>query len=278
MTSIQNRILKVGLTIRGKEKIFSQPLFIKASGHKYGSAQQNDALVSIGNLSATDLDYVLTTYSIWKQGTAKGQLTVYAGREGVAGLSVVFTGVIVQSSPSQPPDVMATFKCLEGYYASLTPVSATSGPQTQLSAIAAGVAKGLGYPLIFEADDRPVSNWSVSGTQEAQIKALNDVGVNAYVDNGVLFVKNNAQTPLRGITRVLSETSGMIGIPEITLMGVKVKYLFDASSRLGGSLKIESRRYPAANGIYTIYELEFALTTRENDWYWIASCTRAGFK
>ncbi len=66
----------------------------------------------------------------------------------------------------------------------------------------------------------------------------------------------------------------MIGIPEITVWGVKVKYLLDSVSKLGGAIQVKSIENPAANGTYTIYQLGFEITNRDQPFYWIAEAMR----
>jgi hypothetical protein len=66
----------------------------------------------------------------------------------------------------------------------------------------------------------------------------------------------------------------MIGIPEVTEQGVKVKFLFDSVTKLGGAVRITSVLNPSANGYYVIFKLEFDLTSRDNNFYMTAQCQR----
>jgi hypothetical protein len=66
----------------------------------------------------------------------------------------------------------------------------------------------------------------------------------------------------------------MVGIPEITEQGIKVKYLLDNVSRLGGGLRISSDIYPAVNGLYIIYKLGFEISNRDTPFYYIAEAAR----
>jgi len=129
-------------------------------------------------------------------------------------------------------------------------------------------------PLTFEAQDKQISNYSFSGPKLKQVDALgNSGGVVSYVDDNKLVVKD-IKTPLRGGIPLVSAETGMIGIPEITVWGVKVKYLLDNISRLGGGIRVQSRENPAANGVYTIYQLGFEITNRDVPFYWIAEAWR----
>ncbi len=66
----------------------------------------------------------------------------------------------------------------------------------------------------------------------------------------------------------------MIGIPEFTEQGIKVKMLLDNQTKLGGGLRITSSIYPAVNGDYVIYKLGFDIATRDTPFYYIAEAAR----
>ena len=66
----------------------------------------------------------------------------------------------------------------------------------------------------------------------------------------------------------------MIGIPEFTEQGVKVKFLVDNQTKLGGGIEIRSVQYPATNGQYSIYKLGFQIASREQPFYYIAEAAR----
>ena len=66
----------------------------------------------------------------------------------------------------------------------------------------------------------------------------------------------------------------VFGIPEVTDVGVKVKYLYDNETTLGGGLRIVSDLNPAVNGDYGIYQLDFEVASREEPFYWTAAAMR----
>lgn len=98
-------------------------------------------------------------------------------------------------------------------------------------------------------------------------------GINVFIDDNTLVVKD-AYVPLTNTLRILSAETGMIGIPEFTEQGIKVKFLLDNRTTLGGSLRIDSKQYPAANGDYVIYKLGFQIATRDTPFYYIAEAAR----
>jgi len=139
---------------------------------------------------------------------------------------------------------------------------------------AEAVADDLGLSLTFEAEDKRIANYNFSGGALKQVDKLGETGrVDAYVDDSTLVVKR-AGAPLSNQIRVLNIDTGLIGIPEITERGIKVKFLLDNVTVLGGALRVKSVIYPAVNGDYTIYKLGFDIATRDTPFYWIAEAQR----
>src|ERR1044072_6826388 len=104
MDSIDFRILRVGIEISGEIKIFESPFGITAKGSKFASATQNTCTVEIFNLSKADRNYLLTETSPFNKSRTPKKIWVEAGRVST-GTARMFTGEIVTSSPSQPPDI-----------------------------------------------------------------------------------------------------------------------------------------------------------------------------
>jgi hypothetical protein len=103
---------------------------------------------------------------------------------------------------------------------------------------------------------------------------LNSIGgINAFQDDGVLVVKD-AGVPLRNTLKIVSSSTGMIGIPEFTEQGIRVKFLLDNTVLIGSLIRIQSNIYSAANGEYIIYKLSFEIATRDTPFYYIAEAQR----
>jgi hypothetical protein len=79
---------------------------------------------------------------------------------------------------------------------------------------------------------------------------------------------------MSGKSQTLNLETGMIGMPEISEHGVKVKYLYNNDSAIGGALIIQSKINPAANGTYAIYKLNFDISNRDTPFYLTAEAKR----
>lgn len=266
------RIVKVSLQVNGQTKTYSSPLFITVNGTKYGNALQNEAEIVLNNLDRATQDYILTETSPYNLNRTPKIVTVEAGRQSY-GTSVIYVGNIVTATVSQPPDVGIVLKCLTGNFVKGNIITRNQGQQASLSQISAQVAQDTNTILSFQATDRNIANYAFAGPALQQVGLLNALGnVNAFVDDGTLVVKN-ALAPLP-IVRVLSAQTGMIEIPQFTEWGVRVKYLLDNQTKLGGGLQLISSVYPAVNGFYVIYKLSFQISTRETPFYYIAEAAR----
>lgn len=268
MAEFDDRIVKVSVQVNGALKVYQSPLKIVATGTKYANSLQNDAQIEVFNLSKADRDFLLTETSPYNKNRTPKIIIVEAGRVST-GTSVIFKGNISSCAPTQPPDIGLKFKCLANQFLKGKIVSAQQGGSVPLSRIAGGVAGDLGVNLNFQAQDKNISNYAFTGGALKQLDELSSAGaVDVFIDGNQLVVKD-IHVPLTGVLRILSDTSGMIGIPELTEQGVKVSCLLDNQTSIGGAIQIESALYPTINGKYVVYKLGFNITSRDVPFYWI---------
>lgn len=272
-SAIDPRIIKVSFEVKGKLKTYSSPFFITVNGTKYGNALQNEADIVIANLDKQTQDFLLTETTPYNLNNTAKTITVYAGRQSY-GTSVVYIGNIVTGNVTQPPDVGITLKCLTGNFLKTNVLGINLAGQATFQQVCLSVAQSLNATLNFQANNMNIGNYSFSGSSTNQIQFLNSVaGVSAWLDDGVLVVKNSNQ-PLGNYIKLVSASTGMIGIPQFTEQGLQVKFLFDNKVILGSLMRIKSYEYPAANGDYIIYKLGFQLSTRDTPFYYIAEGQR----
>lgn len=268
------RLLRVGVEISGQLRWYTD-VQIHATGTKYANAMQNEAQVMITNMNKQARDYTLTEATPFNRNRHRKRIIIEAGREST-GYFRLFSGDITEVTVTQPPDIVLTIKAKTGQFFKGAMVSTSKAPQVPMSTLAGDIAGDMGLSLIFEADDKNISNYSHTGSSLKQVDKLGDYGkVDAYIDDDKLIVKNSNK-PLSGVSHVLSMDSGMIGIPELDAQGVKATYMLDPNSRLGGQLEIKSILNPAANGKYSIFKLSFDVTNRDIQFYTIAEAKRHG--
>lgn len=272
MAEYDPRLLRVGVQV-GDLINWYQDLMITASGSKSSNDNQGECTVKLTNLSKEVRDYLLKETSPFNKNVTKKRIVVQAGRQST-GVAKVFEGDITKSSISQPPDIELTLTAKANNAQKGKMVSHAFAEQAKLSEIAKKVADDLELSLDFQATDKNIRSYSYTGPVLKQVQKLGEMGnVNAYVDDDFLIIKDSDKA-LMGKRKILNVESGMVGIPELTEKGVKVKFLFDPDTTLGAELKIESELNPAVAGDYIIYKLDFSLSNHSTDFYWTAEAKR----
>jgi hypothetical protein len=272
MGNFDDRIVRVTLEIRGQQNVY-EGLAIVASGTKTDNPTQNDCTVKIANLSKDVRDYIVTETSPFNKNRTPKKILVEVGRVST-GTFVLFQGDITSATVSQPPDIWLEMKCLTGDFQKGNIISRSAPSKTNLSALARQVANDLGLSLNFTATDKQISSYTFAGGALNQVGKLAEAGnVNAFIDDSALVVKDrNVSIP--NTIRVIDANSGMVGLPQFDEKGIKVTYLIDNTSKLGGSLRVVSAINPAANGDYVIYKLGFNVASRDTPFYYTAEATR----
>jgi len=183
-------------------------------------------------------------------------------------------GNITNVTESQPPYIQTTLKCLTGNFVKGNVITRNQPGQATLKQVTSQIAQDTDTVLNFQTQDKNIGNYSYAGGALKQVENAGNLGnYNVFIDDNTLVVKD-AFIPLSNTTRILSAETGMIGIPEFTEQGIKVKFLVDNQTKLGGGLDIRSTMYPAANGIYAIYKLGFDIASRDVPFYYIAEAAR----
>ena len=276
MANIDLRIVKITIDVGGgNKKEYSSPFQISVFGTKYANQLQNECIVTLENIDRDTQDYILTATSPFNLNYEPKFIRVEAGRESY-GTQLIFEGNIILSQITQPPDIGIILRCMTGNYAKGNIVAQIQGGRVPLSVIAKQIANDLGVVLQFEATDKEIPSYQFAGDSVNPIALINSYGgYNAFIDNGILVVKDGL-IPIKGSLSFVNKNTGMIGIPSFTEQGLRVRYLIDKDTRIGGGIELNSIQYPAVNGTYVIYRLGFEITSRDVPFYYVAECARVG--
>lgn len=269
MVGLDPRIIEIGIELNGEINYYSG-LAITARGIKYGNENLGECQVRIDNLTRVHRDFILKETSPFNFGPRSPKiLIINAGRKSY-GTQQIFFGNITTSEITQPPDIGIILNALTYYENSLQTIGVSLPAQTPLSTISKHAASDIGVGLNFQATDKKIGNYSFTGSPLVHVAKIQETGnVNAFIDNNTLIVKDQ-NVPLPNSVRKLSLTNGLIGIPEITEQGIRVRMLLDNQTLLGGAIDLTSELNPSLNGRYGIYKLSFDIATREPAFYWIA--------
>ena len=264
------RLLRVGIEIEGQFNLY-EDFNILVNGSKFASETQNETEIQISNLDQQTRDFLLTEGTPFNRvsNRVRPRIFVEAGRESY-GFVRVFEGDITTVSVSQPPDITLTINALTSQFGKGSAISVSSQPMDTLSNIAAQAANTLGVGISFEAEDMQIGNYRYDGTAAGQVANIAELtSKDVFVDDDVLVVKERNQ-PLQGRRIVLSRETGLVGIPQFDAQGINVQFLFDGQSTLGTEIEIRSELYPAANGLYVIFRLDFSIANRDTPFYYTA--------
>lgn len=261
------RLLRVGVETRGKVAWFDN-LAIEVQATKTSLAAANEATVKITNLAKATRDAILTETSPWNKTQTRKRLIVEAGRSSY-GYTRVFAGDIMSATASQPPDITVTLTAKTDAWNKTQFASTSKGPLVQARSIAQGIADSLGLAALrWDVPDKQVSNWEHSGALSEQVNALARLGRwSVFVDDDTLVVAPLGK-PLASVSpAVLDSTSGMVGLPEATEQGVKVRMMFSPNVRCGAALTLRSAINPSVNGSFVIFKMSYELSNRADPFY-----------
>jgi hypothetical protein len=260
MLAFDDRLLRVSFNIKGKIYQYTE-LEIEITGTKFASQIANSANIKITGLDKDMISYITQTTSPFIANYDSWVL-VEVGRKSY-GYTTVFTGKLFRSSVTQPPDISINIRCMTNFNEKPTSIYFN---KVSLKTIASTIVNNYNLMLDFQATDIYISNFSVQGNLQLQIRELakltND---KVYTDNDTLYVidVNSVNT-----TFTLDKDNGMIGIPQFTSAGIRVNCLFDPRIKIGQNVTIKSVINPAVNGTYRVFKLTFNLANRSKPFYY----------
>lgn len=249
------------------------PPYIIANGSKFVDVTQNECSLQVANLTRDLRNALATNLTPFDYNQQRKSMQVWAGRVST-GLFLRYQGDIISAIPTQPPDIIMNIRSKTMQFFKNDIVAQSYAVTAPLSQIANDTAKSLGLNLKFEANDRNIANYAYSGSATGQLQRLGDLGpIDAYVDDNTLVCKDKGAA-LANASHVLSQDTGMIGQPELTEYGIRVKCLLSPGVTLGGTLTLNSVQNPSLNGDYTIYRTGFEIATRDVAFYDVIEATR----
>lgn len=266
LSAFDSRLLEIDIVLPTQTFTFSQEYNIFVSGQKFLSAVSGSCECKIFNLTKELRQQIITLSSPLLQNRQKIYMNIRVGRVST-GLSLLYSGQILLADVLQPPDIGIAFRALANNFQSGIIQNVQYGANTPISTIAQGIANLGGWQLNNQCTDKTISNFSYTGTPNDGISELNNMGnVQACVDNGTLITVD-ANKSLTGEPYQLNIATGMVGIPQVTDIGVTVKMMFNNQINLGGSVTINSQINPAANGTYKIIQIYYEVASRDQPFW-----------
>ena len=266
----------------GEEVIasYDEKFYMVASGTRYSNGNFGECALRIDNISKTTRDYLISKTTPWAKDRQNAIISLNVGRESY-GTFQLFTGNMIAGSITQPPDIGIIFHSSTGA-AALGQVNAFSAnPKTSFQAICQQVADNIsaawGSPvtLSFQSKfgSKIIGNYTFTGGITDQVHLLAQLAdVDAYIENNTLVIRDIG-VPRKDAPIEINVNTGMIGIPEITEIGLRVRVLITNNILLGSPVRVTSAQNAVANGLFYVVRQYFEVASREAPFYWILDLT-----
>lgn len=257
-------------TIDGLNVRFS----VRQMCYAFGSQAQ----ISIFNLSMQDVNY-LTLFSPFFSSKKRNTVKISAGYDN--NIVPIFEGDVWQALPTKHgADIVLNIKAVKGLFGGrqiVSKVIKNKAKRIPVREVCKQTASWLKLPLNYLATSNKVlDTFVMTGNVTEAIKKINSIGdVVAFEEDNqlkVIDVKNPKGTG----TRVISEETGMIGIPAIDHFGATIKIFMDNTVKLGDKIQLKSKLIPSANGDYYVYCITHDGALREQQFYSTLKCRRGG--
>ncbi len=270
MQAFDPRIVQVAIAFPDETLTF-EGLAIYASGRIFRATLNNTCECRIYNLTKDQRNYILSATSPLNNPHQKIAMSLNVGRESY-GTFTLFNGYIILSRATQPPDIGISLTSLTNGLEIGVTLGSTQGALTQLRTIASKIAENNGLTLDFRATDRQISNYSYNGSVAYELHELNDMGdIVASINSGILTVVDAAQVNNDG-SILVNAANGMVGIPEFTFQGVKVKIMINNQVKVGNKITLQSAQLPAANGDYLVQRIDYDVSSRDQQFFYTLDC------
>lgn len=269
------RIVRVGIEVDG-DVTFIEDADIRIQGQKFASPTSSIAVIKISNLTRDLRNYILTkaTPIIARRQTRTPVMAIVdVGRESY-GTFRLYEGPVYSSTVTPPPDIGIVLRSVAQSEAAGLIASNVHGARTQLKTIAQSIALQNGLTLEFTATPKQIANYTFTGGISRQLEKLQQVGdVRAFVDNKVLVVMN--KDSYRGTNKfLLSQETGMVGVPQATESGAMAQCLINPSMQIGSGIVLDSKINPSVNGSdYNISKMSFDIANRDNPFFYSLTLT-----
>lgn len=241
--------------------------------------------VAIANLKREDVEYLTTYTSPYVDQSKKKRINIFAGYEST-GVGMIFSGDIYSALPEGLPDTWLNIKAKTNFFEQQNIITYSQNTATTKE-IAANISAQLGYELSWQSkSQKTIDAINFNGAKAKLLNYLNKLdNFRAFIDNNTLYVIDKDEEPPKedeqpktysgetsttkktGYIKLITQDSGLIGLPQPDEYGVKIKVLLDPAVALGDWFKLESQRLPIVNGFYQVYEMTYDFATREPQYY-----------
>jgi len=270
---------RVGYCIIKKEdgKFYKlEGLNFKFNITRRAGALHSFADISIAGLNRDSITEYISFIAPFREYQKHKYISVYAGYEDKGGAVKIFEGDVTHAVPTQPPDVWLNIKARTGYYLQQTIATKSITDKMKFKDVCLNAANWCGCKLIWLVKEQKTEDLVIDQFQcrsslgevvahQLEELAQGLVVVNMNKATGCIEVVDHDQPILEQTMKIISNDSGMIGIPQPTVNGVEVDIMFDPTIRRFQVIRVESELIPTLNGTYSVMCYTHSGELRGND-------------
>jgi hypothetical protein len=233
------------------------------------SAVMTKADISICNLTRDDIEYLTTYTSQWIALTQRKRIRLFAGYADALPIEMVFDGDIINAIPTAPPDIWLECKAQSGNYGSTQMFSRSVLVPSSIKSVMTEASGWVGKELEWRAtSEKQIQKFDFSGSYTKLVDKLNGLDDVIVFEESDKLIAVDRNAPVRdGFIREISEQSGMIGVPKIDNIGIEAQLFLDTRIKRGDTVHLTSKRVPAADGLYYVYNITHEGHLRGQNWY-----------
>jgi len=239
-----------------------------------------EANVSVANLAKEDIQYLSTYMTPYVDADKPKKISVFAGYEDT-GYGMIFQGDIIRAKPEGLTDNWLNIEAKTNFYNRQNIITYSIDSPVSSEQLAQNVADEMGVTLSWKSKSKKlIDSFNFSGAKAKLIDELNKYGdFVAFLDNDILKVvdkddappdyssENSGSTKGENEVKLINLSSGLVDVPQSTEYGAKFKVLLDPTLNPSDWVCLESFLFPAMNGFYQIYELNYKFSSMEKDFY-----------
>jgi hypothetical protein len=288
---LTSRVLKVTIGLPSGDVVLDQSLSMRVFACKAALSIQNSATIEVVGMSTSLRLQLISQFTAWhKRQVSTGQVpqdwipvtieagyadapTSSAGIPGSNRTATVFVGHIVDVKPtSAPPNIGVRIQCYTRQVDKTSFLTQAAPTKTTFQNLVKFASQQMGFGNNFicqtSYNDKIVYNgFRTIYTVGALLLGIQDIyrpDVAAFIDNDQLIVKdrNAVINPSK-----IEQVNEFIGTPLWNEWGVEWQTLMDPTVNLAGAANLTSLMNPGVNGMYVITQLEYQLSSREEQFY-----------
>ena len=275
-----NRLMNVQLTIGDQTITYDQEYYMIATGTRYSGSNFGECTIQLDNISKTDRDFIIAKTTLWSLKQTLVEVVVNVGRESY-GTFQLFAGTVVSANITQPPDIGLILNCANGAANLGRAGGFSAAPSSTFLAICQQVANHISAAnpsappttLDFQSTQgsKSINNYNFSGPVTNQIEKLSQLAnVAVWLDpsSGALKVRDTG-VPDKIAPIPINTQTGMVGVPQITDLGLSVRLLMANDITLYAPVVMTSTVNALANGNFFVNKSQFEVASRDTPFYWI---------